>query len=1145
MNDQQRPQRQPGDSADELDDLLERISVRIDAGETIELSALVDEHPEHAAQLVRLVPTMQAIAELGEPADESLSPLDVPVDQRELPRALGDYRIIRELGRGGMGVVYEAEQISLGRRVALKVLPLASLLDKRQLERFRNEARAAAMLKHPNIVSVFQTGCERGVHYYAMELVDGQSLADVINGIRHQAVVYEAEYSVPNESGSDLSEESRHSTSGETMPVAMLSTSHSQDREAFFRFVAQLGIQAAEALQYAHQEGVIHRDIKPSNLLLDDESKLWISDFGLAQIESGSHLTITGDVVGTLRYMSPEQAEGNSVSDRTDIYSLGLTLYELLTLRPAFGEKDRQRLLRQIADCDPDAPRSVDRSIPRDFETIVLKAMNKDSAGRYPSAEEMAADLERFIEHKPIRARRTTWRDHLSRWVQRNPQVAALVALVAVLLITLAGSASLVSVRQSKVAEVRRVQLYESDVNRIPEMIRNGAFLRAINVLDRHRPLRQQTDLRGIEWYLYRQQCEAATSGHTLNHGAFVYSGEYSPDGRVLATGGQSEKIHLWASNGYEKLHVITASGSHLAFISNDELVSVAESGTIQFWNVHTGRQSRPPLETEEPGQARVVAADPSGNRLAIGYWNKGDVYPSGKPGRIAVWDIQFRKKLTTFRDVTGATSAIEFSPDGGQLIAGDETGQLRIWSTQDWTLLEEFAAHSEGVVSLTLSPAGDLLATGSGVRYDETFDKGEIRIWDTKTWELKHHFTEHENRIRSLDFSIDRTLVAGSYDGGISLWDGVTGKRRLSFRAHLAETISVRFSPDGKHICSTSEDSTARVWSVQALMDLLTEEIYRKNEAIITAVEFFDQGRKACTVDRFSRYQIWDTDTQNITFRSDETYGDVSDMDISRNDRFMAVASGSGNPQRSSMIRMFEIESHKPKLLWKQPLTRGFWRGVELSPDASVVALGTGKQLLILSTATGAVVAKYGSLDTGTLNVRFSPNESHLACSTFGGWTYVFSTSDYGLISKFKSDSKHTYCVEFSPDGRTLLTGGADNVIKVWDAESFRSLGKFEPCATPVSRIRYLPDGTRVISTTSTGAVQIWRPQTGSSVFTASDKSSYICVNLALSEDEDGLLFAAGVEAMRIWRAPSVDTAFHPMTAAERELIGYDPSSQ
>jgi serine/threonine protein kinase/Tfp pilus assembly protein PilF len=405
-----------------------------------------------------------------------------------LAAPLGDFHILREVGRGGMGIVYEAKQISLGRRVALKVLPFASTLDPKQMQRFKNEAQAAAGLHHTNIVPVYATGSERGVHYFAMQFIEGQTLATLIQELRQsrevrsQSLAPEPRRRSTNEDRGlkiedrdklsnqpDLAitrsytstnratpidqaahpatplHDSGYATqeittvnelaANETTPVPLRSSTFDSRSSSFFRTVANLGIQAAQALEHAHELGVIHRDIKPANLMLDGRANLWITDFGLAHCQGACELTMSGDLLGTLRYMSPEQALAKriSVDERTDIYSLGATLYELLTLEPAFPGTDRQEVLSRIAFEEPKPLRWLIAAIPAELEIIVLKAMEKTPADRYASAQELADDLRRFLEDKPILARRPTLWQKLRKWAQRNKPVVRTAAVFSLL----------------------------------------------------------------------------------------------------------------------------------------------------------------------------------------------------------------------------------------------------------------------------------------------------------------------------------------------------------------------------------------------------------------------------------------------------------------------------------------------------------------------------------------------------------------------------------------------------------------------------------------------------------------------------------------------------------------------------------------
>ena len=365
-----------------LAELVEQLTTLLAAGDEPAVEALLQNHPEHAQRLRAILPTLEMLSDLNASRERAASPAE------QQGGVLGDYRIGREIGRGGMGVVYEAEQLSLRRRVALKMLPLAGMLDERALLRFRNEAQAAAGLHHPHIVPIYGVGCERGVHYYAMQFIDGLSLDRWISAMR---------------------EEPPHDAASETEPLALMSTEHDSptpvDR---FRRIAELGIQVAEALHYAHELSVIHRDIKPGNLLMEKRGQVWVADFGLAQMEGEANLTLSGDMLGTLRYMSPEQAGGNrlGIDHRTDIYSLGATLYELLALRPAVVGENREELLRQITQDDPLPLKKHNAGIPVDLETIVLKSLEKELADRYATAADFAADLRRFLKGQTILARR-------------------------------------------------------------------------------------------------------------------------------------------------------------------------------------------------------------------------------------------------------------------------------------------------------------------------------------------------------------------------------------------------------------------------------------------------------------------------------------------------------------------------------------------------------------------------------------------------------------------------------------------------------------------------------------------------------------------------------------------------------------------
>jgi serine/threonine protein kinase/formylglycine-generating enzyme required for sulfatase activity len=493
-----------------LDLLAEEFAGRFRRGERPALKEYTDRHPELCEQILELFPALVQMEQAEGPGrDEGSWNEESP----GLPPGtrVGDFEIIRVLGRGGMGIVYEAEQVSLGRHVALKLLTVHPHRDARQKRRFEREAKSAARLHHTNIVPVFGVGEHEGTPYYVMQFIRGQGLDQVsrelrrlkegavatgkheieIDGQPHDQAAAAVACSLltgclgqpgtmngtdsgpaPDSDPEDLTPEPTFAIL--SSPGGMISDvpipAHPEDSWAelrpgdvddsdwpssgvrgstFWHGVARIGAQVAEALDYAHRQGIIHRDIKPSNLLLDARGTVWVTDFGLAKTDDNLDLTHTGDVLGTLRYMPPEAFEGRS-GPAGDVYSLGLTLYELMAFQPAFDEKDQARLIKQVTTEEPEPLGRRNPEVPRDLRTVIHKAIEREPSGRYQSAAELAADLQRFINDEPIRARRISTIDRLTRWIRRHKSVAALSALAALLLVAVTAISSLAAIRLKK-----------------------------------------------------------------------------------------------------------------------------------------------------------------------------------------------------------------------------------------------------------------------------------------------------------------------------------------------------------------------------------------------------------------------------------------------------------------------------------------------------------------------------------------------------------------------------------------------------------------------------------------------------------------------------------------------------------------------
>jgi serine/threonine-protein kinase len=462
------PSNDPSSGPDLFGELAHEFAARLRRGERPMLTEYADRHPELADQIRELFPALVEMEHFGSDVGPESGPF-FPGGGREaaVPRVLGEYRVVREIGRGGMGVVYEAVQESLGRHVALKVLPDRRALAPNQLERFIREAKAAALLHHTNIVPVFGVGAHEGVHYYAMQYIEGQGLDAVLAEIKR------LRRAAPEPPGGETKPGGAVATSvarglltgrfqeagppddpaatvaslgapadgpvGASSPASPGAAAGRADsapsilgptEARYHRGVARLGAQVAEALAHAHAHGILHRDIKPANILMDTQGTAWVADFGLAKAEGSEELTDPGDIVGTLRYMAPERFRGRS-DPRSDVYGLGVTLYELLTTEPAFAASGRAALVEQVLHEEPRRPRAIDAQLPRDLETIVLKAMAKEPDLRYQSAEELAEDLRRYVADRPIQARRASVVERAWRWARRNPIAAALAGSLA------------------------------------------------------------------------------------------------------------------------------------------------------------------------------------------------------------------------------------------------------------------------------------------------------------------------------------------------------------------------------------------------------------------------------------------------------------------------------------------------------------------------------------------------------------------------------------------------------------------------------------------------------------------------------------------------------------------------------------------
>ena len=423
---------QPINQAPTLEDIVAQFTAEIRAGQTPKIQQYIQQHPDHANELTDLLSSVAMIEGL-----KNYSPNSCVADQRfndiEVPDFLGEYRIVSEIGRGGMGIVFEAVHETLGRRVAIKVMTIGASGNSIHLDRFHREAISAATLHHTNIASVFGAGEDSGLHFYVMEFIEGKSLSQILKGGRiglDETTNFKPKPKVKIKAGSqskDSDSPEADNTSSNLSQKSLVIGEQTVSPKARYKWVADTGQQIADALAYAHEKNILHRDIKPSNLVVDFHSTVWLTDFGLAKNITKDNLTKTGEIIGTPQYMAPESFSGD-YDARSETYCLGLTLYEMATLNPAFENTSPGQIIKAVTTSSPPPPRKMDSSMPHDLATIIEKSISREPQDRYQTAADMRDDLRAFIADRPIAARKMSTWDQAVRFSRRNPLAAALAA---------------------------------------------------------------------------------------------------------------------------------------------------------------------------------------------------------------------------------------------------------------------------------------------------------------------------------------------------------------------------------------------------------------------------------------------------------------------------------------------------------------------------------------------------------------------------------------------------------------------------------------------------------------------------------------------------------------------------------------------
>ncbi|MBI4582951.1 MAG: protein kinase [Planctomycetes bacterium] len=1045
--------------------LLAEYVERLNAGEAIDIAAIKKDHPEIAADLIHQLRLFQGVFQ--DPA----SPASLGT--------LGDYTLRRQIGRGGMGVVYEAWQNSMDRQVALKVMPKAIAVDTKAVARFIQEAQLAGRLNHPNIVHVHGMGVEQQVPYYAMDFVEGETLAQIVGKLKDA----EADTETPF---------------GE------------KDDVRYYANLAEAFAAVADGLQHAHSKGITHRDIKPSNLILDREECLRILDFGLARIEGQESLTISGDVVGTPQYMSPEQARRKNIpiDHRTDVYSLGATLYEMLTLQPPFRGKDHNDTLSQIIERDPAEPRKLNPRVPKDLETIVLKCLRKEPADRYGTAEALGQDLRRFVRGDPIEARPEAAADRLGRWLQRRRK--SIVVAGAVLAVGIAGltaAVALITRAYSITAnerDARSRDLYVSDMRLALSDWEDGNFSRFESLVERHQPQAGEQDLRGWEWhYLESLRHGALKTVEVDPRGAVAVA--WNPKGTEIATGNGSGAISVLQAADGKTVHHLQVDDSPVRAVAwcpdGGTVVGVSQAGTVRGWrvpNVTEAFNEDSRLRFERGREPRAASWSPDGAWLATAAGDGCIKLRDGHDGRVL-------KQLPA--EDANCVSCLDWRADSQQLAACYcWPGSIVIYDSHEWREAKRVPLQHGWLFFVVWSAEGKRIVIGA--------EQGHVYLYDLETGVTDHAYVKHAGHIFAGKWSPDGTRIAtAGQDSLIKLWHpDQPDETPAILRGHRGAVWSIAWSPDGDRLASASTDGTVKVWSAAPSrngQDLPGEHAAawspegkwiavssRAQEAIlvldavtrdslatlhggpVSAVSFSADGKSLVSAGPGALIRIfaWQ-EGQEVARVEGSQFGEVTCVAWSPRGDWIASGGDDRRPRvwdARSLNIVTELPTHADRfgaVAWSPDGTRLATTSIDLG--LRIYETGSWRMLLDLRRGQGLGQSNYW---TGPHAIAWSPDGTKLAATVahepnalviFDARTGQEAFKDAGHVSGLAS-------VAWSPDGKRLATGGFDFRVKVWDAERFEELIQLRGHTRVVATLAWHPDGKKLL--TGTGSeIKVW----------------------------------------------------------------------